>query len=130
MPVVVQPLVESIRTEGEHSVFVLDGRARSRIRKVPPAGDIRAHEFRGATVTPASLDDDVAELAERAVAVASRVLGRTIDYARLDLLLVDGAWCVGELEAIEPGLYLDVLPSTAEPYADLVVDRLRRSAAT
>ncbi len=27
VPVVVQPLVESIRTEGEHSVFVLDGRA-------------------------------------------------------------------------------------------------------
>ena len=39
--------------------------------------------------------------------------------------LLEGAWCVGELEAIEPGLYLDVLPATAEPFADLVVDRLK-----
>ena len=38
---------------------------------------------------------------------------------------LEGAWCVGELEAIEPGLYLDVLPATAEPFADLVVDRLK-----
>ena len=30
----------------------------------------------------------------------------------------------GELEAIEPGLYLVVPPATAEPFADLVVDRL------
>ena len=55
VPVVVQPLVESIRTEGEHSVFVLDGRACSRIRKIPPADDIRAHEDRGATVTAVPL---------------------------------------------------------------------------
>ncbi len=130
VPVVVQPLVESIRTEGEHSVFVLDGRARGRVRKIPPAGDIRAHEFRGATVTAATLDDDVADLAEAAVVAATRVLGRTIDYARLDLLLLDGAWCVGELEALEPGLYLDVLPAIAEPFADLVVDRLKAIGRT
>ena len=129
VPLVVQPLVESIRTEGEHSVFVLDGRAHGRIRKVPPAGDIRAHEFRGATVTAVPLDGDVVELAERAVAAARDLLGRTIDYARLDLLMLEGAWCVGELEAIEPGLYLDVLPATAEPFADLVVDRLKATGA-
>jgi hypothetical protein len=125
VPVVVQPLVASIRTEGEHSVFVLDGRAHSRIRKVPPADDIRAHEIRGATVTAVPLDDDVAALAERGAAVAGELVGKSIDYARLDLLLLDGAWCVGELEAIEPGLYLDVLPSTAGPFADLVVARLK-----
>ncbi len=130
VPVVVQPLVESIRTEGEHSVFVLDGRASSRIRKVPPADDIRAHEIRGATVTAVPLDVDVVTLAERAVAVAGELLGRRLDYARLDLLLLDGAWCVGELEAIEPGLYLDVLPATAEPFADLVVDRLKAIGRT
>ena len=124
VPVVVQPFVESIRSEGEHSVFVLDGRARGRIRKVPPPDDIRAHEFRGATVMTVPLDDDVAQLAERAVVAATAVVGRTIDYARLDLLSLEGAWCVGELEAIEPGLYLDVLPATAEPFADLVLDRL------
>ena len=36
----------------------------------------------------------------------------------------DGAWVVSELELIEPGLYLDVAPEIAGPFADLVVDRL------
>jgi len=121
-PVVVQPLVESIRTEGEHSVFVLDGRAHSRIRKVPASGEIRAHEERGATVEVVALTEDVLALAERAAATARP--GRTLDYARVDLLRWEDSWVIGELEAIEPGLYLDVLPENAEPYADLLVSRL------
>jgi hypothetical protein len=36
----------------------------------------------------------------------------------------DGHLHVSELELIEPGLYLDVLPANAEPFADLVVSRL------
>lgn len=43
---------------------------------------------------------------------------------RVDLLRHEGAWCVSELEAIEPGLYLDLLPGNAEPFADLVAARL------
>ena len=38
--------------------------------------------------------------------------------------LADGTLAVSELEITEPGLYLDVLPSNAEPFADLVVARL------
>ena len=34
--------------------------------------------------------------------------------------LGDGTLAVSELELIEPGLYLDVLPGNAEPFADLV----------
>ena len=46
------------------------------------------------------------------------------------LRLADGTLAVGELELIEPGLYLDVLPANAEPFADLVgrpagADRVR-----
>ena len=36
----------------------------------------------------------------------------------------DGRLVVSELELIEPGLYLDVLPENAEPFADLVAARL------
>ncbi len=31
---------------------------------------------------------------------------------------------LSELEVTEPGLYLDVLPANAEPFADLVAARL------
>ena len=38
----------------------------------------------------------------------------------------DGGWVVSELELIEPGLYLDVSPANAGPFADLVQSRLSR----
>jgi hypothetical protein len=50
-----------------------------------------------------------------------------VDYLRVDLLRWDGDWVVSELELIEPGLYLDVSPANAEPFADLLVERLGHS---
>ena len=55
-PWVVQPLVESVRTEGETSVFVLDGEVVSQAQKVPAKGEIRVHEsYGGTTVAVAGL---------------------------------------------------------------------------
>ena len=52
--------------------------------------------------------------------------GRPLDYLRVDLLRWEDAWVVSELELIEPGLYLDVSPANAGPFADLVQSRLGR----
>lgn len=125
VPLIAQPLVPSIRTEGELSVFVLDGVAISMVRKLPAAGEIRAHDYRGATCSAVPLKHDLARLALRAVAEAQRFTGRPLDYLRVDLLRHDDAWCVSELEATEPGLYLDLLPANADPFVDLVAARLR-----
>ena len=46
-------------------------------------------------------------------------------YARVDVMLWEERWVVSELELIEPGLYLDIDPSNAAPFADLVVASLR-----
>ncbi len=66
-PWIVQPLVESVRTEGETSVFVLGGRAVSQVRKVPGAGEIRVHEHLGGTTQPVPLDAEATDLAIRVV---------------------------------------------------------------
>jgi glutathione synthase/RimK-type ligase-like ATP-grasp enzyme len=124
VPLIVQPLVSSIRTEGEQSVFVLDGRPLAQVSKVPADGEIRAHEQRGASVAVVALVGKLAELAVRACDAAAAITDRPLDYARIDLMRHDGTWCVSELEVTEPGLYLDVLPANAEPFADLVVSRL------
>lgn len=125
-PWVVQPLVESVRTQGETSVFVLGGRAVSQVDKVPaPAAlEIRVHEEYGGSSRPAPLDPRCAALAVAAVTAAARILGRELPYARADLMWLDGAPVVSELELVEPGLYLDVVPDNAEPFADLVAARL------
>ena len=65
-------------------------------------------------------------LAREAVVKAVRAIGADPVYRRrfqLDLLRWDGEWVVSELELIEPGLYLDVSPANAEPFADLIAAR-------
>ncbi len=125
-PWVVQPLVESVRTEGETSVFVLDGQVVSQAQKVPAAGEIRVHESYGGTTVAAPVSDEAAELARRTVQAAEGLLGERLDYARVDQMrLADGTLAVSELEVTEPGLYLEVLPDNAGAFADLVVERLR-----
>jgi len=123
-PWIVQPLVESVRTEGETSVFVLDGTPVSQVDKLPAGEEIRVHEHFGGVSRPVPLRDEAAGLAVAALEAVAGV-GGPLDYGRVDMLrLADGRLAVGELELIEPGLYLDVLPANAEPFADLVVRRI------
>jgi hypothetical protein len=125
-PWVVQPLVESVRTTGETSVFVLGGQVVSQAQKVPaPGGEIRVHEQYGGTTVAVEVTEDAAEHALLVVATAERLLGERLDYARVDsMVLSDGTRALSELEATEPGLYLDVLPGNAAAFADLVAARL------
>jgi glutathione synthase/RimK-type ligase-like ATP-grasp enzyme len=125
-PWVVQPLVEAVRTEGESSVFVIDGQVVSQARKIPAAGEIRVHEQYGGTTVAVDVTDEAADLARRTVEAASALLGECFDYARVDQMrLSDGTLAVSELEVTEPGLYLEILPGNAAAFADLAVSRLR-----
>jgi glutathione synthase/RimK-type ligase-like ATP-grasp enzyme len=123
-PWVVQPLVASVRTRGETSVFVLDGRAVAQVDKRPGGEEIRVHEQYGGASRPVDLDDVAAQAATRAVRGVSDLLGAGLDYARVDLMELEGRLVVSEIELIEPGLYLDLVPDNAAAFADLVVDRL------
>lgn len=126
-PWIVQPLVASVVDEGEHSVYVLDGEVVSQARKIPGAGEIRVHERYGGRTIAVPVTEEAAELASTTVRTAATILGRTLDYARVDAMrLADGTLAVSELEATEPGLYLDVLPGNAEAFARLCASRLGR----
>jgi len=124
-PWVVQPLVESVRTEGETSVFVLDGQVVSQVQKLPAAGEIRVHEQYGGHSVAVAVTDEAAGVARAATTAAEQILRTRLDYVRVDQMrLADGTLAVSELEAIEPGLYLDVVPGNAAVFADLVAARL------
>ena len=123
-PWVVQPLVESVRTTGESAVFVFDGRAVAQTDKVPAAGEVRVQEQYGGSTRRAALDPARARVAEDAVRLAAERREADLAYARVDLMQWEGEWVVSELELIEPGLYLDVDPGIAEPFADLVASRI------
>jgi glutathione synthase/RimK-type ligase-like ATP-grasp enzyme len=121
-PWLVQPLLESVRTEGETSVFVFGGRATSQVRKIPGAGSILVHEHLGGTYDAVPLDAEATDLAVRAVEAGESLLERPLTYARVDMMrLDDGTLALSELEVIEPGLYLDVVPENAGAFADAVL---------
>ncbi|GAA1951175.1 hypothetical protein GCM10009798_08100 [Nocardioides panacihumi] len=123
-PWLVQPLVESVRTDGEQSVFVFDGRATSQLRKVAGNDDIRVHEHHGGASHPTPLDPAAAALATRTIASAGEVVGTNLAYGRVDMLHHQGRLVVSEIELIEPSLYLAEIPENAEAFADMLRTRL------
>jgi glutathione synthase/RimK-type ligase-like ATP-grasp enzyme len=123
-PWLIRPVVESVRTRGETSVMVLAGRPVTQVDKLPVSGEVRVHEQYGGSSVAVPVEDAAGALARRAVAAAEELLGHPLDYARVDLMELDGELVVSELELIEPGLYLDLAPESAGPFADLVAARL------
>jgi glutathione synthase/RimK-type ligase-like ATP-grasp enzyme len=122
-PWVVQPLVESIHHDGEISVFVIAGRPISQVQKLPGTTDIRVHEQYGGTTRPVELSPDAASLAAEAVAAVVDLLGEEVVYGRVDMMRFEDRLVVSEIELTEPGLYLDVLPLNALPFAEAVAAR-------
>ncbi len=128
-PWIVQPVVESVRSEGEQSVFVIGGVPVSQAAKLPAGEEIRVHEEYGGATRAVPLDDEAALVAAETVAAAQELLGVLLPCARVDLLRLDGGQLVvGELEVTEPGLYLDLLPANAEHLAATVAAELAASA--
>jgi glutathione synthase/RimK-type ligase-like ATP-grasp enzyme len=116
----IQPLVRSVLTEGEYSVFFFGGRYSHTVLKTPGRGDFRVQEEHGGRTVPAPPDLRLLEAAERAMeALESRPL-----YARVDLVRApDGeAFWLMELELIEPVLYLGMDIGAPERLACAIVE--------
>lgn len=117
----IQPLIPSIASEGEYSLFFFDGTFSHAIRKIPQAGDFRVQEqFGGREITydpPAAM----ITCARQILAVAPQSLA----YARVDLVLAeDGAFLLMELELIEPSLFLDHSPDGGAAFVRAIQSRL------
>lgn len=121
-----QPLVASVRTTGERSLFVLDGRVVSQVDKVAAGeqDEVRVHPRYGGTMVAVDPDPVAAALAGRTLDVVVDLHGGPLPYGRVDLLDVDGTLCVSEVELIEPGLYLDLVPDNTTAFAATVVRAL------
>jgi glutathione synthase/RimK-type ligase-like ATP-grasp enzyme len=121
-PFFVQPFVDSVRSEGEYSLFFFGGEYSHAILKKPKPGDFRTQEEHGADIlsveAPAAL-----------VETARHVLG-VVDpqpvYVRADFVRGAGErFLLMELELIEPALYFRTDPGSAARFASA----LSRAAA-
>lgn len=114
-----QPFVNAVRTEGEHSLFYFLHRYSHAVLKQPKAGDFRVQEEHGARISPEAPAADLRAAADAVMAT----LGQPLLQARVDLVrLEDGAPAVMELELIEPSLYFREDAGAPGRFADALIE--------
>ena len=109
--VMAQPFLPEVAGEGELSLVYIAGELSHGVRKMPARGDFRVQPQYGGTHEAVQPSGEATAIAEAALAAAP---GDPL-YARIDLLRdKSGRLALIELELIEPALYLDVRPASAE----------------
>ena len=116
--VLVQEFLPEI-VKGELSLIYFDGIFSHTVRKHPPQGEFRVNSRFGATRSPEMPPREVTEQG----AAALRALPEVPLYARVDGVVRDGALIVIEVEVLEPGLFLDFDPGSAERFAAATIVR-------
>lgn len=121
-----QKYLPRVVSEGETSLVYFDGQFSHAVTKVPAPGDFRSQvDFGGAytLVEPTAEQRQVAELS--LLAWEKRYEDKPL-YARVDLVPGDdGRPLLGELELIEPELFLDMDVGAADRFADAILSRVR-----
>ena len=129
--VLVQPYLSRVDDEAETAVVLIDGQPSHCMRKgpllaldQPPVDGL----FRVEDMRRRACDDDVLHLAHRTHAFVAERFGVPL-YARVDVLRDDtGEPAVLEVELIEPSLFLDHAPGSAERLAGALLRRTRPGA--
>jgi glutathione synthase/RimK-type ligase-like ATP-grasp enzyme len=123
----VQPYVPTVATAGELSVILFDGDVSHAVRKVPADGGLLVQIEHGGTYEPLpEVPADAAALARWVVEAA----GHDLLFARVDLLTDEvGSWLVNELEVTEPGLFMHLIPGSAERLVAALDGRLAPGAS-
>ena len=103
-PMMIQPFLPAVASEGEYSCLLFNGRFSHSIVKRPKAGDYRVQPHLGGTELPCDAPAGAIELAKAALAAAPA----EACYARVDMVRDnDGELAIIELELIEPSLWLE-----------------------
>ena len=121
-PLMVQPFLPAIVTEGEWSVCFFNGRYSHAVLKLPRAGDFRVQADHGGHY---SAVDPPAWLIEQAAAALRAPGWRTL-YARVDGCVVEEVFHLMELELLEPGLFLSTHAGAADRFAEAAIRAVRQ----
>lgn len=114
LPMLVQPFLRSVASEGEYSIMLFGGSFSHSIVKRPKAGDYRVQPHLGGTELPCEPPAGAIDLALNALAAAPAKAA----YARVDMVRDnEGNLAIIELELIEPALWLQHAPDGGESFA-------------
>jgi glutathione synthase/RimK-type ligase-like ATP-grasp enzyme len=113
-PFFVQPFIDSVRSEGEYSLFFFSGEYSHAILKKPKQGDFRSQEEHGADILSVEAPAALVEIARQVLGVVNP----QPVYVRADFLRGTGErFLLVELELIEPALYFRTDPESAIRFA-------------
>jgi len=119
--VLVQEFLAGIE-HGELAGVFFDGVFSHGLRRLPAPGEFRINSQYGGRMEAASLPGDV--VAQMAAVLA--LLPVPALYARVDGLVRDDRFTLMEVEANEPDLGMDLVPGSADRFADALLARLGR----
>ena len=116
----VQRFVDEIESEGEWSLVFFDGAFSHAVMKRPTRGDFRVQEDFGGSSEARVPSSAIVEAASYAL---RQVPGAPL-YARVDGVVVEGAFTLMEMELIEPSLFLGSDERAADRFAQAILRRL------
>jgi glutathione synthase/RimK-type ligase-like ATP-grasp enzyme len=123
----IQPFQETITNLGEASLMVFNGKYTHAILKKAKAGDYRVQSNFGGTVSDYTPTPEEVAFAEHVFNVCDPMPA----YGRADIIWdTDGTILLGELEIIEPELWVRNHPIAAEDFADGILQYFNESCPT
>ena len=122
---IIQPMIDSVISEGEYSLILFDGVLSHSVIKQPKTGDFRVQPHLGGTTRRCDPPPGGEALALAALAQAPA----PATYARVDMVASDaGELMIMELELVEPALFLGEAPEGSAPFAEAIWSAAERSA--
>lgn len=109
----VQPFLHEVLEHGEWSVHLCEGVPTHAVVKRAATGNFLVQAEHGGTTEAVPLTGELTSCALTAL----RASGHTPLHARADFVRVGGRLLLGELELVEPSLYLDFDPTAAATFA-------------
>jgi len=120
---IIQPLIDSVMTEGEWSYVYVNGELSHVLLKKPAAGDYRTNVVYGGSII--SVQPQKNDL--RYVDSILTKIPFDLLYARLDLVRVGDELAVMELELIEPVLYFNLARKGIEQMVNAAISKLKET---
>jgi glutathione synthase/RimK-type ligase-like ATP-grasp enzyme len=117
--VVVQEFLPEI-ADGELSLVYFDGIFSHALRKRPPPGEFRSNSRYKPTRTA---ETPAPQVTQQGAACLATLPAMPL-YARVDGVVRDGTLIVIEVEVLEPALFMEFDPSSAERFAEATLKRL------
>ncbi len=125
---VVQPFMSEIKSAGELSMVFIEGELAHAVQKIPKADEFRIQSVFGGQYERVEPSEQSLRAAKHCLSCVENRFNEQPLYARVDGLVVDGAFQLMELELAEPELMFNLAPDAARTMAVAVMTRWQQES--